>query len=122
MSPIVQYRHRCTYPCRYRTVSEGDTPYLARCGCAGETRMTMSRTSAGLLMYRLHDDKLQVLLAHPGGPFFKNKDDDTWTIPKGEPDPGEDLFAAALREFAEETCLQPQGPFIPLQPIQQKGG
>jgi predicted NUDIX family NTP pyrophosphohydrolase len=62
------------------------------------------------------------LLAHPGGPFFKNKDEDTWTIPKGEPDPGEDLFTAALREFAEETSLTPQPPYIPLQPIQQKGG
>jgi predicted NUDIX family NTP pyrophosphohydrolase len=82
----------------------------------------MAKTSAGLLMYRMKRRKLQVLLAHPGGPFFKNKDKDTWTIPKGEPDPGEDLFAAALREFAEETGLTPQPPFIPLQPIQQKGG
>lgn len=73
-------------------------------------------------MYRSHEGQIQVLLAHPGGPFFKNKDHDIWTIPKGEPDPGEDLFTAALREFAEETGLTPQGPFIPLQPIQQKGG
>lgn len=82
----------------------------------------MPKLSAGLLMYRSKEGKLQVLLAHPGGPFFKNKDDDTWTIPKGEPDPGEDLFAAALREFAEETGIVPQGPFIPLQSIRQKGG
>jgi predicted NUDIX family NTP pyrophosphohydrolase len=84
--------------------------------------LIMPKTSAGLLMYRFQDGNLQVLLAHPGGPFFKNKDRDTWTIPKGEPDPSEDLFAAALREFAEETGIQPQGPYIPLQPIQQKGG
>jgi predicted NUDIX family NTP pyrophosphohydrolase len=84
--------------------------------------LIMPKTSAGLLMYRFKNGKLQVLLAHPGGPFFKHKDDDTWTIPKGEPDPGEDLFTTALREFAEETGLQPQGPYIPLQPIQQKGG
>ena len=82
----------------------------------------MPRTSAGLLMYRVVEGKLQVLLAHPGGPFFKNKDDDTWTIPKGEPDEDEELFATAVREFAEETSLKPQGLYIPLQPIQQKGG
>ena len=65
--------------------------------------MAMPRVSAGLLMYRIQDGKLQVLLAHPGGPLFKNKDDDSWTIPKGEIDPGEDLFMTAIREFEEET-------------------
>src|SRR3984893_17624342 len=82
----------------------------------------MSRTSAGLLMYRFHDGFVQVLLAHPGGPFFKKKDDGAWTIPKGEPDPGEDLLLAAQREFKEETGLVPRGPFIPLKSIKQKGG
>jgi predicted NUDIX family NTP pyrophosphohydrolase len=73
-------------------------------------------------MYRIQDGKLQVLLAHPGGPLFKNRDEDTWTIPKGELDPGEDMLEAAKREFAEETGVTPTGPFIELTPIKQKGG
>jgi predicted NUDIX family NTP pyrophosphohydrolase len=82
----------------------------------------MPRVSAGLLMYRIRDGKLQVLLAHPGGPFFKNKDDGAWTLPKGEIEPGEDLLEAAKREFEEETGVTPTGPFIELAPIKQKGG
>jgi predicted NUDIX family NTP pyrophosphohydrolase len=82
----------------------------------------MPRVSAGLLMYCIYDGMLQVLLAHPGGPFFKNKDEGTWTIPKGEVKPGEDLLEAAKREFNEETGLTPTGPFIALTPVRQKGG
>jgi predicted NUDIX family NTP pyrophosphohydrolase len=82
----------------------------------------MLRVSAGLLMYRVRDGKLQVLLAHPGGPFFKNKDEGAWTIPKGEVESGEDLLTAARREFKEETGITPSGPFIPLTPVTQKGG
>ena len=82
----------------------------------------MPRISAGLLMYRIKDGAIQVLLAHPGGPYFVNKDDGAWSIPKGEPDADEDLFVTAQREFEEETSLEPTGPFIPLQPIKQKGG
>ncbi len=59
----------------------------------------MPRVSAGLLMFRICEGELQVLLAHPGGPFFKNKDDGAWTLPKGEIEPGEDLLEAAKREF-----------------------
>jgi predicted NUDIX family NTP pyrophosphohydrolase len=81
----------------------------------------MARLSAGLLMYRIKDG-LEVLLAHPGGPYFVNKDDEAWSIPKGEPEPDEDLLLTAQREFEEETGLKPIGPFIPLKPIQQKGG
>ena len=73
-------------------------------------------------MYRIHDGKLQVLLAHPGGPYFKNKDDGAWSIPKGEVEPGEDLLEAAQREFKEEIGVVPSGPFIELTPITQKGG
>ena len=82
----------------------------------------MPRVSAGLLMYRIRDGKLQVLLAHPGGPFFKNKDDGAWTIPKVEIEPGEDMLEAAKREFREETGVTPTGPFVELTPITQKGG
>lgn len=80
------------------------------------------RLSAGLLMYRHSHGRIEVLLAHPGGPYFVKKDDGAWTIPKGEPDADEDLLLTAQREFAEETGLQSCGPFLPLHPIQQKGG
>lgn len=82
----------------------------------------MPRMSAGLVMYRIREGRLEFLLAHPGGPFHKNKDEGAWSIPKGEPEPGEELLATAQREFEEETGLKPCGPFIPLRPIQQKGG
>jgi predicted NUDIX family NTP pyrophosphohydrolase len=82
----------------------------------------MPTVSAGLLMYRHLDDKLQVLLIHPGGPFFKNKDEGAWSIPKGEIEPDEDLLDAAKREFLEETGVTPKGPFIPLLSVKQKGG
>jgi predicted NUDIX family NTP pyrophosphohydrolase len=80
------------------------------------------RLSAGLLMYRRCHNRLEVLLVHPGGPFFRNKDAGAWTIPKGEPNEGEDLLAVAIREFQEETGLTPQPPYLPLDPIRQKAG
>jgi predicted NUDIX family NTP pyrophosphohydrolase len=82
------------------------------------------RVSAGLVIYRLRDGRCEVFLAHPGGPLFAHKDDGHWTIPKGEIEPGEDLLAAALREFQEETGINvdPTAAFIPLGFIQQKGG
>jgi len=73
-------------------------------------------------MYRIKDGAIQVLLAHPGGPYFVNKDDGHWSIPKGEPGPDEDLILTAQREFEEETGLKATGPFIPLQAVKQKGG
>jgi len=82
----------------------------------------MPRTSAGLLMYRLGGGELQVLLVHPGGPFFVSRDEGAWTIPKGEVGPGEDLLAAAVREFGEEIGAAPTGPYLPLTPVKQKGG
>jgi predicted NUDIX family NTP pyrophosphohydrolase len=63
-----------------------------------------------------------VLLVHPGGPFFRNKDEGVWSIPKGEPGTGEELFDAAQREFTEETGFKASPPFIELSPITQKGG
>lgn len=73
-------------------------------------------------MYRHLNGKLQVLLVHPGGPYWTNKEWRAWSIPKGEVDPGEDDFTAAKREFEEETGLSPSGQFIPLDLIRQSGG
>jgi predicted NUDIX family NTP pyrophosphohydrolase len=77
--------------------------------------------SAGLLVFR-RSNELEVLLAHPGGPFWSKKDDGVWTIPKGLTGPDADLLATAQREFAEETNLAVQGDFIPLAPVKQKSG
>jgi predicted NUDIX family NTP pyrophosphohydrolase len=78
--------------------------------------------SAGLLLFRRRGGSLEVLLAHPGGPFWANKDAGAWTVPKGVVEPGEDLLSAARREFGEETGLRPEGPFLPLGNVRQKGG
>jgi predicted NUDIX family NTP pyrophosphohydrolase len=80
------------------------------------------KVSAGLLMYRRGERGLEVLLAHPGGPFFRDKDDGSWTIPKGLPGAGEELRAAAAREFTEEIGLPVGEPLLPLGEIKQKGG
>jgi predicted NUDIX family NTP pyrophosphohydrolase len=82
----------------------------------------MAGSSAGLLMYRMKRGALQVLLVHPGGPYWRKKDEGAWTIPKGEIDDDEDALDAARREFEEETGLRPEGPFIALTPVKQKGG
>jgi len=82
----------------------------------------MPRVSAGLLMYRRRPAGLEVLLVHPGGPFWANKDLGAWTIPKGEVAEGEDELATARREFEEETGLEPGGVLLPLGSIRQKGG
>lgn len=80
-----------------------------------------AKRSAGLLLFRRTNGPLEVLLGHPGGPFWAKKDDGAWTIPKGEVDSGEPLDAA-LREFKEETNLLVAGPFIDLGEIRQKSG
>jgi predicted NUDIX family NTP pyrophosphohydrolase len=73
-------------------------------------------------MYRRRGGVIELLLVHPGGPFWKNKDAGAWTIPKGEVGPGEDLLAAAKREFEEELGAAPAGEFVPLGSVKQKGG
>ena len=80
--------------------------------------------SAGLLLYRRTGNMLEVLLAHPGGPFWAKKDLGAWSIPKGEIDPGEesDPLLVARREFAEETGQPIAGDFVPLTPVRQRGG
>ena len=81
----------------------------------------MAQVSAGLLVFR-RVPNLEFLLVHPGGPFWKNKDDGAWSIPKGLIDEGEDHLTAARREFAEETSLAVEGAFRPLTPLKQKSG
>lgn len=73
-------------------------------------------------MYRTKNGALQVLLAHPGGPYYKKKDDGHWSIPKGEIEPDEGYLDAAKREFTEEIGVTPSGPYIALAPVTQKGG
>jgi len=84
--------------------------------------MAATASSAGLLLYREREGALQVLLGHMGGPFWARKDAGAWTIPKGEINEGENPLAAARREFEEEVGLKPDGEFMELTPIQQKGG
>jgi predicted NUDIX family NTP pyrophosphohydrolase len=82
-----------------------------------------ARRSAGLLLFRRADQGLEVLLGHMGGPFWARKDAGAWTIPKGEPDPGEDLETTARREFAEELGLPvPAGRLHPLGEVRQSSG
>ena len=82
----------------------------------------MAKQSAGILLYRRKNRKLQVFLCHPGGPFYKNKDTASWTIPKGEFDKSEEPLTAAMREFREETGQEVKGEFKPLKPVKYKNG
>jgi predicted NUDIX family NTP pyrophosphohydrolase len=81
-----------------------------------------ANVSLGLLMYSNDGEGLRVFLVHPGGPFFANRDAGVWSIPKGLPEPGEDPLAAAVREFREETGIEPKGPYHALGTVRQKGG
>jgi predicted NUDIX family NTP pyrophosphohydrolase len=82
----------------------------------------MPEFSAGILLYHLRGTLLEVLLVHPGGPFWRNKDEGAWMIPKGKIEPGEDEEAAALREFEEELGRRPKGKLRPLCRVRQAGG
>jgi predicted NUDIX family NTP pyrophosphohydrolase len=86
------------------------------------SKSSRSRISAGLLMFRRRENRFEVLLVHPGGPFFARKDDGVWTIPKGEAAGEEDLLTRAQIEFEEELGFQPRGDWIELGSIKQKGG
>jgi predicted NUDIX family NTP pyrophosphohydrolase len=82
----------------------------------------MAKLSAGILLYRRRASALEVLLVHPGGPFWAKKDEGAWSIPKGEAAEGEELLARARREFQEETGFAVEGPFEPLPAVRQAGG
>jgi len=84
----------------------------------------MNKKSAGLLLYRFHKEVTEVFLVHPGGPFWKNKDEGSWSVPKGEYEGHEDPLLTAKREFKEETgvSLNEENVFVPLSPQKQKGG
>ena len=84
--------------------------------------MVPSKTSAGLLMFRQRDGELEVLLVHPGGPYFQKKDDGVWTIPKGEITENEDLLERAKIEFKEELGIAASGNWMGLGSVRQKGG
>jgi predicted NUDIX family NTP pyrophosphohydrolase len=84
--------------------------------------MSMTKKSAGILMFRDNDQTLEVLLAHPGGPYWKNKDEGVWTIPKGEYENDESPLEAAKREFLEETGLQVTGNLKELGTVKQPSG
>ncbi|WP_414633351.1 NUDIX domain-containing protein [Acidisarcina polymorpha] len=83
---------------------------------------SMSKRSAGLLMYRIRDGHLNVFLVHPGGPYWSKKSEGSWTIPKGEYDSSEEPLEAAIREFREETGFEVAGPFLELGSVRQKSG
>ena len=83
----------------------------------------MVRRSAGILLHRSRDGNVEVLLVHPGGPFFAHRDNGVWSIPKGEFEPGEDALAAARREFGEELgSPAPDGEALDLGEVRQKSG
>ncbi len=82
----------------------------------------MLKVSAGILLFRRRPPGIEVMLVHPGGPFWAKKDDGAWSIPKGLVDEGEDLLAAAKREFLEETGATVEGDFINLGAHKQRGG
>lgn len=79
-------------------------------------------SSAGIILYRKRQGQLEVLLIHPGGPWWRSKDIGAWQIPKGAVDPGEEFAAAALREFEEELGTRPQGELTALCRVRQSGG
>ena len=82
----------------------------------------MPQTSAGILMWRRREAEIEVLLAHFGGPMWRNRDAGAWAIPKGLVEAGEDPAACARREFEEELGVRPEGDLVPLGRVRQKGG
>jgi predicted NUDIX family NTP pyrophosphohydrolase len=99
------------------------TVFFLQVATKSKEKRIMSRrsgVSAGILAFR-REPRFEVLLAHPGGPYWRNKDDGAWSIPKGNVE-SDDLLACAKREFSEETGLVAKGPFVALLPLRQKSG
>src|ERR1700733_7099199 len=109
-----------TKSCRHRPIWQDLRSRAAVLSGPARMRRT-AQISAGLLAFRRRK-ALEVLLAHPGGPYWARKDDGAWTIPKGLVESGDDLLATARREFTEETNLTPCGDMIALDPVNQKSG
>ena len=82
----------------------------------------MTKKSAGILLYRSQNKQIQVLLVHPGGPFWAKKDAGSWSVPKGELNENENILDAAIREMEEETGFKASGTFISLRPVKQSSG
>ena len=82
----------------------------------------MAKQSAGLMMFRQGRGVLEILLAHPGGPYWQTRNDGAWTIPKGGIHAGETALESAMREFREETGFESAGPYLPLGHVTQRGG
>jgi predicted NUDIX family NTP pyrophosphohydrolase len=82
----------------------------------------MAARSAGILLFRRRPEGPEVLLVHPGGPFWARRDVGAWSVPKGEPDEGEDALDCARREFQEETGSTPPAELVPLGEVRQRGG
>ena len=97
---------------------------VAARGGAGDRMANRANVSAGLLLFRrpAGGGTLELFLAHPGGPFWRDRDLGAWTIPKGVLEDGEDPLTAARREFGEETGIVAAGPFLPLGSVRQKAG
>jgi predicted NUDIX family NTP pyrophosphohydrolase len=85
-------------------------------------KIAVAKTSAGMILFRVRGEQLEVLLVHPGGPFWKKKDAGAWFVPKGEVEAGEEILDAAKREFEEETGISPDGEFLALGGVKQKSG
>jgi predicted NUDIX family NTP pyrophosphohydrolase len=96
--------------------------FVHRWGATSATMPASRLQSAGLLLFRPRDNHIQVLLGHPGGPFWRRRDQGVWTIPKGLIAPGESSLSTALREFVEETGHRPAGEPLALGSAKQPGG
>jgi len=104
-----------------RSAPSPDRPTVSRGGRPATPRRR-ANVSAGLLLFRRGDAGLELFIAHPGGPFWRDRDEGAWTLPKGAVVDGETLLDGARREFREETGIDPQPPYLPLGSIRQKAG
>jgi predicted NUDIX family NTP pyrophosphohydrolase len=93
-----------------------------RHGRAAHDHGDVAKESAGLMMFRRQDGRVEVLLAHPGGPFWRSRQQGAWTIPKGGVQDGESTLEAAIREFLEETGVASSEPYLPLGQVTQRSG